>query len=140
MAKIKCFIKHCKVSRNTNSALVRHLHQNHSKTQREKAPKEKYSELLYDLCECGFKKLVCKNCGANHLKESPKDLSLERKSDLKKNISMDTDNLPSLESILSVSVRIHSLRIDKSNSLIIIDIIPNRRLSIINFSIDFVNK
>ena len=100
MAKIKCFIKNCKVSRNTNSALVHHLHQNHSKTQREKAPKSKYSELLYDLCKCGFlvnfKKLFCKQCGAQHLKKSPKYLSLEKKSDFKNNQPVEKDNLPGI--------------------------------------------
>ena len=112
MAKYKYFIKNCKVTRSTNSALVQHLLHNHTKSQREKAPKEKYSQLLYDLCKCGslvnFKKSVCKHCGAQHLKKTSKDLSLERKSYFKRNISLDTDNLPSLESILSTSVRIYS--------------------------------
>ena len=112
MAKYKCFIKKCKASRPTNTALIHHLHQNHTKSEREKAPKEKYTELLYDLCECGhlvnFKKLNCKHCGAKHLKKSPKDLSMERTLEFKKTINMETDNLPSLESILSTSVRIHS--------------------------------
>src|SRR5947209_743406 len=84
MTKYKCFIKHCKVTRSTNSALVQHLHHNHTKSQREEAPKEKYSQLLYDLCNCGFlvnfKKPVCNHCGAQHLKKTPKDISLERKS------------------------------------------------------------
>ena len=108
MARYKCFIKHCKASRPTNSALIHHLHQNHTKSQREKVPKEKYSEILYDLCKCGFlvnfKKISCKHCGAEHLKKSPKDISIQRKSELKKNITVDKDNLPSLESILSTSV------------------------------------
>ena len=112
MARYKCFIKHCKASRPTNSALIHHLHQHHTKSQREKVPKEKYSEILYDLCKCGFlvnfKKISCKHCGAEHLKKSPKDISIQRKSELKKNITVDKDNLPSLESILSTSVRIHS--------------------------------
>ena len=87
MAKYKCFIKHCKVSRSSNTALVQHLHNNHTKSQREKAPKSKYSEILYDLCKCGFlvnfKKPACNHCGAPHLKKSPKDLSLDSKKRLK---------------------------------------------------------
>jgi hypothetical protein len=101
LAKYKCF------------TLVQHLHNNHTRCQREKVPKERYSELLYDLCKCGslvnYKKSSCKHCGTQHLRKSPKDLSLQRKSEFQKNnIIMENDNLPSLESILSASVRIYS--------------------------------
>ena len=33
-----------------------------------------------------FKKISCKHC---HLKKSPKDISIQRKSELKKNITVD---------------------------------------------------
>jgi hypothetical protein len=112
MSKYKCFIQNCNVTKQSKSTLINHLHQKHTKSQRNKAPKEKYSELLYDLCKCGFlvnfKKLVCKHCGDKHLRKSPKYLSLEKKSDFKNNQTVENDNLPSLESILQTSVRIHS--------------------------------